>query len=48
MDSAVTHTDGTTVRSHPRLLKGKLRSTTASCDTTAMSRREPTEVVVTT
>ena len=48
MDSAVTHSDGTAVRSHPRLLKGKLRSTTASCDTTAMSRRALAKVVVTT
>ena len=47
VDSAVTRADDTSVRSHPQLFNGRLRSTTASCGTTASSRRAPPEVVVT-
>ena len=46
-DFAVTRADDTSVRSHPQLFNGRLRSTTASCGTTASSRRAPPEVVVT-
>ena len=37
VDSAGTRAIGTTVRSHPQLLNGRLRSTTASCGTTPAS-----------
>ena len=37
---------GTAVRSHPQLLNGGLRSTTASCDIIALSMRAPTEVLL--
>ena len=46
VDSAGTRAVGTTVRSHPQLLNGRLRSTTASCGTTALSRRAPAEVLL--
>ena len=46
-DFAVTRADDTSVRSHPQLFNGRLRSTTASCGTTASSRRAPPDVVVT-
>ena len=41
VDFAGTRADGTAMRSHPQLLNGKLRSTTASCGTTALSREVP-------
>ena len=46
VDSAGTRAIGTTVRSHPQLLNGRLRSTTASCDIIALSMRAPTEVLL--
>ena len=47
VDSAVTRTDDASVRSHPQLFNGRLRSTTASSGTTASSKMAPPEVVVT-
>ena len=46
MDFAGTREVGTTIRSHPQLLNGRLRSTTASCDIIALSMRAPTEVLL--
>ena len=39
-------TYATTVRSHPQLLNGRLRSTTASCGSTAQSKTARAEVLV--
>ena len=46
VDSAGTRAIGTTVRSHPQLLNGRLRSTTASCGSTALSKTAPAEVLL--
>ena len=34
------------VGTHAQLLDGRLRSTTASCSTTAPNRKAPTEVII--